>query len=106
MLKNGKELDLPANDAKSDLELMVGNGERIFWKGRPNKKCYILEGIFNPLLPFALIWFLFDAFFIGTMVYAHNNSAEMPPLILMLCFFPFFISFEFSNALNTVEQFI
>lgn len=87
MLKNGKELDMSANDAKSDLELMVGNGERIFWKGRPNKKCYILEGIFNPLLPFALIWFLFDAFFIGTMVYAHNNSAEMPPLILMLCFF-------------------
>ena len=43
MLKNGKELDLPANDAKSDLELMVGNGERIFWKGRPNKKCYTIR---------------------------------------------------------------
>ena len=46
--------------AKTDLELMVGRGEKIFWQGRPNKKCYILEGIFNPLLPFALIWFLFD----------------------------------------------
>lgn len=84
MLKNGKILD---SYAKSDLELMVGKDERIFWQGRPNKKCYILEGIFNPLLPFALIWFLFDAFFIGAMVYAHNNSTETPPLILMICFF-------------------
>lgn len=48
--------------AKSDLELMVGNDERVFWKGRPDKLCYILEGIFNPLLPFAIVWAMFDSF--------------------------------------------
>jgi hypothetical protein len=48
-----------------------------------------LEGIFNPLLPFALIWFLFDAFFIGTIFYAKTElaDAEMPPLILFFAFF-------------------
>ena len=73
--------------AKTDLELMVGRGEKIFWQGRPNKKCYILEGIFNPLLPFALIWFLFDAFFIGAIFVADKNAADMPPLIFFGFFF-------------------
>lgn len=44
----------------SDLELMVGTNEKILWKGKPDKKCFILESIFNPLLPFALIWALID----------------------------------------------
>ena len=45
--------------SRSDLELMIGKDEKILWKGRPNKKCFILEGIFNPMLPFALVWFFF-----------------------------------------------
>ena len=49
------------NYAKSELELMVNKDEQIMWEGKPNKCCYILEGIFNPLLPFAIIWFLFDS---------------------------------------------
>lgn len=44
----------------SDLELMVGKNETILWKGKPNKKCFLLESVFNPLLPFALIWALVD----------------------------------------------
>ncbi|MDE6627398.1 MAG: PH domain-containing protein [Lachnospiraceae bacterium] len=44
----------------SDLELMVGTNETILWRGKPNKKCFLLESIFNPLLPFALIWALID----------------------------------------------
>ncbi len=46
------------------LHRMVGQNENILWSGRPNLKCFILESIFNPLLPFALIWALFDGFFI------------------------------------------
>ena len=56
------------NYAKSELELMVGKNEKILWQGKPNKRCFILEGIFNPLLPFALIWFLFDSLFIAGFV--------------------------------------
>lgn len=44
----------------SDLELMVGQNETILWRGKPNKKCFLLESIFNPLLPFALIWAFID----------------------------------------------
>ena len=56
------------NYAKSELELMVGKDEKIFWQGKPNKRCFILEGIFNPMLPFALAWFLFDSLFIATFI--------------------------------------
>ena len=28
-------------------------------------KCFILESIFNPMLPFAIVWALFDSMFIG-----------------------------------------
>ena len=60
--------------AKSDLELMVGTKEQILWRGHPNKKCYILEGIFNPFLPFALIWLLFDSVFIAAFVHNPTND--------------------------------
>lgn len=48
----------------SDLELMVGENETILWKGKPDKKCFFLESVFNPMLPFALIWALIDFGFI------------------------------------------
>ena len=56
------------NYAKTELELMVGRDEQVLWKGKPNKRCFILEGIFNPMLPFALIWFLFDSLFIAASI--------------------------------------
>lgn len=49
------------------LEQMVQERENILWLGKPDKRCFVLESIFNPFLPFALIWFLFDAFFIFLM---------------------------------------
>lgn len=48
----------------SDLETMVGRDETVLWRGRPEKKCFILESIFNPFLPFALIWAVIDGVFI------------------------------------------
>lgn len=50
---------------KSSLEYMIGPNERVFWFGKPEKKCFILESIFNPLLPFAAIWAIFDFGVIG-----------------------------------------
>jgi len=46
-----------------DLKSIIGTNEKIIWEGKPNKKCFILESIFNPLLPFALIWAVVDTFF-------------------------------------------
>ena len=56
------------NYAKSELELMVDKDEKILWQGKPNKRSFIREGIFNPLLPFALVWFLFDSLFIAAFI--------------------------------------
>lgn len=72
--------------AKSDLELMIEEKEKILWRGRPNKKCYILEGIFNPLLPLALIWLLFDSAFFLAFTHGVEDSGE-----LNLFLIPFFI---------------
>lgn len=50
---------------ESDLTAMVGHNENILWRGKPDKKCFILESIFNPLLPFALVWCIVDLSVLG-----------------------------------------
>ena len=49
----------------NELTLLIGKDEKILYAGKPDKKCFIFESIFNPLLPFAIVWGLFDMFFIG-----------------------------------------
>lgn len=56
--------------AATDLQFMVGQNENVLWKGKPNKKCFILESIFNPMLPFALIWAGIDLGVMGGMMFA------------------------------------
>ena len=60
--------------ALQQLHSMVGNNENILWSGKPNFKCFILESIFNPLLPFALVWALFDGFFIFTLTHGATQA--------------------------------
>ena len=48
-----------------DLRSMINNNEKIKWEGKPDKKCYLFEAIFNPLLPFAILWGLIDFSIIG-----------------------------------------
>ena len=50
----------------NDLRNMVGENEKIMWEGKPSKKCYIFESIFNPMLPFALLWLIIDLGIIGS----------------------------------------
>ena len=56
-----------------ELRRTVGTDERIMWEGRPNKKCFIFESIFNPLLPFAVVWGLFDLFFFKSFFAVENT---------------------------------
>ena len=49
---------------ENELKKLVDSKEKILYEGRPSKKCFIFESIFNPLLPIAIIWGLIDAFFI------------------------------------------
>ena len=43
-----------------DLDAKIGYGEVIYWRGKPDKKVFILRSIFNILLPFAIIWSILD----------------------------------------------
>ncbi len=50
---------------KEDLKQLVGNNEKILYEGKPSKKCFIFESIFNPLMPFAILWAIIDFGFVG-----------------------------------------
>ena len=52
------------NDNLTDV---LFEGEAVLWQGKPNKFCYVLRK-FGPLLPFALIWLLFDGFCIAAVI--------------------------------------
>jgi len=67
-----------------DLRQMIANDEKIMWEGKPNKKCYIFESIFNPLMPFALIWAIIDFGIIG-INYSSQSQEEM--LFFLIPFF-------------------
>ena len=76
------------------LAQMVDSRERILWQSKPDKKCFILESIFNPFAGFALLWFLFDAF----MFFAFSSSSTIdmngtptPTNEAMKTIVPFFI---------------
>lgn len=74
----------------SDLELMAGTNETILWKGKPLKKCFILESIFNPLLPFALIWATVDAVVLGAIALS-GGPVHFVVLFLLVHLMPVYI---------------
>ena len=75
--------------AKSELIALVSQNEKILWQGRPNMKCFILEAIFNPLLPVALIWGAIDGGFIYAALSGHleDANANMPMGLMLIGFF-------------------
>lgn len=50
-----------------EMRAMKGPDERIHWFGRPDKRCFVFECIFNPMLPFSIVWAAFDAFMLFGM---------------------------------------
>ena len=60
---------------KDDLNRMIKPGEQIFYEGQPDKKCFIFESIFNPLLPFALIWAIIDLGVLGSTLMFDKQSS-------------------------------
>lgn len=59
---------------ENDLKQLVNENEKILYEGKPNKKCFIFESIFNPLMPFALVWLLFDLFISGGIFFSGATS--------------------------------
>ena len=60
---------------KDDLKRMIKPGEQIYYEGQPDKKCFIFESIFNPLLPFALIWAIIDLGVLGSTLMFDKQSS-------------------------------
>ena len=69
----------------NELKLLIGDDEKIIYAGKPNKKCFIFESIFNPLLPIALIWGLIDFGFIGVSMSSKEEGIAlfMVPFMLL-----------------------
>lgn len=69
-----------------ELKKIVGSNEKILYEGKPNKKCYIFESIFNPLLPFALLWTIFDFSIFGE-VFVVEEFENMSFFIILFMLF-------------------
>lgn len=70
----------------NDLKLLVGQNEKIFYEGKPDKKCYIFESIFNPFLPIAIFWGLIDFFFISQFLMQDTDAGNLGFFLI-----PFFL---------------
>lgn len=68
---------------QSELAAMVGSNESILWQGKPDKKCFILESIFNPLMPFALLWAVID---FGILGFSFALEADKSFLLFIIPF--------------------
>ena len=67
-----------------ELKSMIKPGEHIYYEGKPDKKCFIFESIFNPLLPIAILWAVIDFGIIGGAM-----LAETPEKGFLLFIIPF-----------------
>lgn len=71
---------------RTDLEAMINQGEQVLWRGKPQKKCFIFESIFNPLLPFALIWAIIDFSMISAATQATTSDGGNFASFILLFF--------------------
>jgi len=60
-----------------ELLTLIGKDEKILWKGRPNRLCFLLEAVFNPLLPIAFIWGLIDFSIFSAAFHQEGFPKEM-----------------------------
>jgi len=65
-----------------ELYALIGKDETILWSAKPDKKCFLLESVFNPFLPFALLWGLLDFSFIFIVSHAKDFSSMGPFLVV------------------------
>ncbi len=75
----------------STLLNMMGANEEVIWQGKPDKTCFVLEAIFNPMLPMAFVWFLFDMTIISLFTLGIKNSTNTPVglILFIVVFFGF-----------------
>ena len=67
-----------------DLQNIIKD-EKIMWEGKPDKKTFLFEAIFNPLMPFALLWAFIDFGILGVNLFVSEDKSMLYFLV------PFFI---------------
>ena len=55
---------------------LIPSHEQILWQGKPEKKSYIMETIFNPMLPRALFFGVLELFFY--IIFTTTNKSPYP----------------------------
>lgn len=75
--------DIGYTEERVDIEGLILEGEQLLWSGKPKKNAFVINKSVV-MMPFALIWFSFDAFFIGTMI---RTGAFKSMLFFIIPFF-------------------
>ena len=73
---------------KNNIEDLLSPGEEILWRGKPNRKAYVLSKIFH-MLPLIIFWLLIDVGIITFM--AVNGVFSVMPWYLVLFLVVFFL---------------
>ncbi len=68
-----------------DLKALINPGESILYEGRPEKRCFVFESIFNPLLPFAALWAAIDLSILGA-TFADEVASQTPVIFVLIPF--------------------
>lgn len=66
---------------RKEIERLINPNEKILYEGKPNKKCFIFESIFNPLLIIAIVWAIFDFGFLTEIIF--DGELMMIPFMLL-----------------------
>ena len=66
----------------------VMNGEKVIWEGKPKKSAFVANKI-TTMAPFAILWLLFDGFFIATMIRTGSFRSMM---FFIIPFFAFHLA--------------
>lgn len=66
----------------------IMNGEKVIWEGKPKKSAFIMNKIMT-MAPIAILWLLFDGFFIATMIGTGSFSSMM---FFIIPFFAFHLA--------------
>ena len=76
-----EKINKPGN--LENLEKILVNGEQIIWSGKPKKSAFLINKV-SEMLPFALIWLLFD----GGLIFLMLSTSEAREMLWVLI--PFF----------------
>ena len=69
----------------NNIDAMLMPDESIIWRGTPKKSAFIINSG-TKMMPFALMWLLFDGFFIATFL-SFGGMGLMSGMVLFLIFF-------------------